>query len=139
VLLGFAMAIVVTGMLALLARGTGLIHPSDITGSGRETEFIYRPGILSLVTAIVAGIAGMVSLTSNTSAALVGVFISVTTIPAAGNAAVAVVLNNGHEALESLANLGINLVGIVAAGLLTLTVIRGAEHRYSRAPTTPGA
>lgn len=129
VVFGFALAIVVTGLLAWLAHGFGLIRLSDITGPGRETEFIYHPGVLSLVTAIVAGIAGMVSLTSNTSAALVGVFISVTTVPAAGNTAVAVVLGETHEAVRSLANLGINLVGIITAGLLTLAVIRAGEHR----------
>lgn len=129
VVLGFALAIVATGLLALLARGLGVIHLSDIAGPGRETEFIYHPGWLSLATAVVAGVAGMVALTSNTSATLVGVFISVTTIPAGGNAAVAVVLDNTHEAGQSLANLGINLVGMVAAGLITLGIIRGCEHR----------
>jgi hypothetical protein len=64
----------------------------------------------------------MLSLTSSKSAALVGVFISVTTIPAAGNAAVGGVLGQWHETWQSLAQLGINLVGIVAAGVATLAV-----------------
>ena len=66
----------------------------------------------------------MLSLTSSKSAALVGVFISVTTIPAAGNAAVAAVLGQWHEAWQSVAQLAINLVGIVAAGLLTLLAMQ---------------
>ena len=123
-LVGFPAAIVGTGVLAVVARATGLIHPSDITGPGRETEFIYHPGWFSLITAVVAGTAGMLSLTSSKSAALVGVFISVTTIPAAGNAAVGGVLGRWHETWQSLAQLGINIVGIVVAGMLTLTVLR---------------
>ena len=123
-LVGFPTAIVVTGLLALLARATGLISPDDIAGSSRQTDFIYHPGWFSVITALVAGTAGMLSLTSSKSAALVGVFISVTTIPAAGNAAVGVVLGDSYETWQSLAQLGINLVGIVAAGLLTLMVIR---------------
>jgi uncharacterized hydrophobic protein (TIGR00271 family) len=121
---GFAVAIVVTALLSLVARGVGLIHPSDITGTHRETDFIYHPGWFSLITALVAGTAGMLSLTSSKSAALVGVFISVTTIPAAGNAAVGGVLGRWNETWQSLAQLGINLVGITAAGVVTLLVRR---------------
>jgi uncharacterized hydrophobic protein (TIGR00271 family) len=126
---GFPAAIVITSLLALVARGVGLISPADITGPGRETEFIYHPGWFSLITALVAGTAGMLSLTSSKSAALVGVFISVTTIPAAGNAAVGGVLGRWHETWQSLAQLGINLVGIVAAGVVTLLVL----HRVAQA------
>src|SRR5437764_402076 len=119
-----------TALLALVARGVGLISPGDITGPGRETEFIYHPGWFSLITALVAGTAGMLSLTSSKSAALVGVFISVTTIPAAGNAAVGGVLGHWHETWQSLAQLGINLVGITFAGVVTLLVLhRAAEAR----------
>lgn len=131
-LVGFPAAIVVTGLLALLARGVGLISPADIAGANRETDFIYHPGWFSLITALVAGTAGMLSLTSSKSAALVGVFISVTTIPAAGNAAVGVVLSDSYETWQSLAQLGINLVGIVAAGLVTLMVIRRTSRWTAR-------
>jgi uncharacterized hydrophobic protein (TIGR00271 family) len=124
---GFPVAIAITLLLSLVARATGLIHPSDLAGH-RETEFIYHPGWFSLITALVAGAAGMLSLTSSKSAALVGVFISVTTIPAAGNAAVAGVLGKWNETGLSLAQLAINLAGIVAAGVLTL-VLRAALGR----------
>lgn len=131
-LVGFPLAILVVALLALVARGVGLIHTSDITGPGRQTEFIYHPGWFSLITALVAGCAGMLSLTSSKSAALVGVFISVTTIPAAGNAAVGAVLGQSHETWQSLAQLGINLVGISVAGLVTLVVMRRFSDRVTR-------
>jgi uncharacterized hydrophobic protein (TIGR00271 family) len=129
-LVGFPVAILVTSVLAVVARAVGLIHPGDISGAGRDTEFIYHPGWFSLITALVAGTAGMLSLTSSKSAALVGVFISVTTIPAAGNAAVGGVLGKWHETWQSLAQLGINLSGITVAGLITLYTL----HRFSRDP-----
>jgi uncharacterized hydrophobic protein (TIGR00271 family) len=121
---GFVLAIVATALLSLLARAAGLIGPADITGSERETEFIYHPGWFSLITALVAGAAGMLSLTSSRSGALVGVFISVTTIPAAGNAAIGGVLGRWNETWQSLAQLGINLIGITAAGAATLLALR---------------
>ena len=126
-LVGFPVAIVITGVLAVIARVVGLISPSDITGAGRQTEFIYTPGWFSLITALVAGTAGMLSLTSSKSAALVGVFISVTTIPAAGNAAVAGVLGKWGETWRSMAQLGINLVGIAVAGVITLAVLQAVS------------
>jgi uncharacterized hydrophobic protein (TIGR00271 family) len=125
-LVGFPAAIVITALLSLVARAVGLIHPGDIAGVNRQTEFIYHPGWFSLITALVAGTAGMLSLTSSKSAALVGVFISVTTIPAAGNAAVGGVLGHWNETWQSLAQLGINLVGITFAGVVTLLVRHAA-------------
>src|SRR3954468_17393225 len=47
-LVGFPAAIVATSLLSLLARAGGLIHPSDISGGIRQTEFIYHPGWFSL-------------------------------------------------------------------------------------------
>ena len=125
---GFPAAILVTSLLSLIARATGLIGPGDISGAHRQTEFIYHPGWFSLITALVAGTAGMLSLTSSKSAALVGVFISVTTIPAAGNAAVGGVLGRWHETWQSAAQLGINLVGIVAAGVATLAILKAVSR-----------
>ncbi|HEY8300882.1 MAG TPA: DUF389 domain-containing protein [Jatrophihabitans sp.] len=126
-LVGFATAIVLVSLFTLLARGVGLVSAGDLTGP-RATDFIYHPGWFSLITAVVAGTAGMLSLSSTKSAVLVGVFISVTTIPAAGNAAVAGVLGNWHETWLSLAQLGINLVGITAAATTTLLVRQGLRQ-----------
>ncbi|MGH2882907.1 MAG: DUF389 domain-containing protein [Solirubrobacteraceae bacterium] len=123
---GFVAAIVIVALFTVLARATGLVDPSDLSGR-RQTDFIYHPGWFSLITALVAGTAGMLSLSSAKSAALVGVFISVTTIPAAGNAAVAGVLGNWHETWLSMTQLGINLIGITAAGVATLLVRRAIQ------------
>jgi hypothetical protein len=46
------------------------------------TSFIWNPDALSWIVGFLAGIAGMLALTSAKSGALVGVLISVTTIPA---------------------------------------------------------
>jgi uncharacterized hydrophobic protein (TIGR00271 family) len=123
---------VVTGLLSVAARASGLIHPGDISGAHRQTEFIYHPGWFSLITALVAGTAGMLSLTSSKSAALVGVFISVTTIPAAGNAAVGGVLGKWDETWKSVAQLAINLTGIVCAGIVTLMVLQAVNRSRVR-------
>jgi uncharacterized membrane protein len=71
----------------------------------------------------------MLSLVSAKSAALVGVFISVTTVPAAGFAVVAATVGDWDIAAESAAQLVINLAGIVLAGILVLWVRRLADRR----------
>lgn len=109
------------------------------TSRSTGTEYIYHPGWFSLITALVAGAAGTLSLTSAKSAALVGVFISVTTIPAAGNLALALVFGRFHDAAGSALQLVINLTGIVAAAYLVL-LARGhsrlPDNRPSRYDTT---
>lgn len=134
---GFPAAIFMAALFSLAARAGGLIGTGLLHGQ-RQTDFIYHPGWFSLITALVAGTAGMLSLTSSKSAVLVGVFISVTTIPAAGNAAVAAVLADWPEMGKSLLQLGINLVGIVAAATITLAV-RGSARKEGRARESRGA
>jgi uncharacterized hydrophobic protein (TIGR00271 family) len=123
---GFTVAIAAAAAVAALWRATGLVHAHDLTAS-KSTQFIYQPGWFSLITALVAGAAGTLALTSSKSAALVGVFISVTTIPAAGNIALALVFGHFHVAAESALQLLINLTGIVLAAYLVL-LLRGHSH-----------
>jgi uncharacterized hydrophobic protein (TIGR00271 family) len=129
--IGFPAAIGITALFTLVAHAAGLVDVSALAGD-RQTEFIYHPGWFSLIAAFVAGTTGMLSLTSSKSAALVGVFISVTTIPAAGNASVAAVLGHWYESGQSLLQLGINIVGIVVAATITLA-LRGATEINTRA------
>ena len=57
----------------------------DEVGTHLETIFISDANRYSVIVALLAGVAGMISLTTAKSGALIGVLISVTTIPAAGN------------------------------------------------------
>jgi len=71
----------------------------------------------------------MLSMTSAKSAALVGVFISVTTVPAAGFAVVAATLGRWRIAAESTGQLLINLAGITIAAVVVLTLRRRSWSR----------
>jgi uncharacterized hydrophobic protein (TIGR00271 family) len=122
--ISFPAAILVTTLLALLARAAGWIQSSAITGARPLTGFIYAPDRWSLVVALLAGAAGVLSLTAGKTNALVGVFISVTTVPAAGNLALALALWVPHEIRGSALQLVVNLLGMTLAGLLVLLVQR---------------
>ena len=88
------------------------------------TRFIAQPDMFSLYIAVIAGVVGMISLTASKSSALVGVLISVTTIPAAANMGVAAAYGDWVTVRGAAIQLGVNLAGIFAAGLLTLYVQR---------------
>jgi uncharacterized membrane protein len=74
----------------------------------------------------------MLSLTSAKSGALIGVLISVTTIPAAANIGVAAALGNWADWRGAIAQLSINLAGIVFAGVITLYLERTFYERRRR-------
>ena len=121
---GFAVAIAVTAMLALLARAAGWVDLADVTGPRPLTGFIWRPDKWSAVVAVLAGCAGVLSQTAGRSSALVGVFISVTTVPAAGDIALSLALGAYGHVAGAAAQLGINLLGMTLAGVLTLLAQR---------------
>jgi uncharacterized hydrophobic protein (TIGR00271 family) len=117
---GFAVAIAVTTLVALLGRGLGWFGTDVLAADRPATGFITQPDRWSLLVAVLAGVAGVLSLTSARSGALVGVFISVTTVPAAGEIALALALGGGTEVREAATQLALNLAGILAAALATL-------------------
>ncbi|HET8599487.1 MAG TPA: DUF389 domain-containing protein [Segeticoccus sp.] len=111
---------------------------------GPRTDFIVQPNVWSFVIAVLAGVAGILSLTTDKSSNLVGVFISVTTIPAVGTLSLAVATLDAHFAKESIYQLVINIAGIIGSGMVTLAVQRlvwwrrgaGPRRRLSRAAST---
>lgn len=127
-LVGFPLAMVITGIATLGFEALGWVTLTS-TRDLDQVDFIFQVGPFSFVVALLAGAAGMLSLVSAKSAALVGVFISVTTVPAAGFAVVAATVGDWDIAASSAVQLMVNLVGIVAAGVLVLTAYRRLHHR----------
>ncbi len=143
--LGFVVAIALTFLLALLARAAGWVEVADVTGPRPLTGFVWRPDRWSGVVAVLAGCAGVLSQTAGRTNALVGVFISVTTVPAAGDFALSLALGATDQLPGSAAQLGINLAGMVLAGVVTLVVQRalwrtvmGHRRAHPGTGTRPG-
>jgi uncharacterized hydrophobic protein (TIGR00271 family) len=121
--LGFVVAILAAVPFWWVVRLTG--HASEAeAASGNLTSFIVQPDGWSFVIALLAGVAGTIALTTAKSGPLVGVFISVTTVPAAGTIALCVGTGVWSEVGPAALQLGINLVGILLAGTVTLFVQR---------------
>ncbi|RJQ82409.1 DUF389 domain-containing protein [Amycolatopsis panacis] len=120
-LVGFPVAMAVTLAGVLAGSAAGIFDPGTIDGN-HDVDFVYQVGPASFVVALLAGAAGMLAMTSAKSAALVGVFISVTTVPAAGYVVVAAVAGRWDRAGFSLLQLVVNLAGIVLAAAIVLIV-----------------
>ncbi|GAQ60977.1 MULTISPECIES: DUF389 domain-containing protein [Streptomyces] len=119
-LVGFAAAMAVTVAFSLFMDALGYFTEAELEADRPNTAFVYAPDAFSFIVAVLAGIAGTLSLTSAKSGALVGVAISVTTVPAAANAAVALAYGDMKQTAGSTEQLLLNLLGIVLAGTLTL-------------------
>lgn len=129
--LGFAAAIAFATVAALVGRLLGWVTLEDVTGPRPDTAFIYTPDKWSFIVAIVAGAAGVLSLTSAKLGGLSGVFISVTTVPAAGNIALGLAFLVPSEIWGSAAQLVLNLAGMAFAGWATLVLQQTLWARVS--------
>ncbi|MGW0118228.1 DUF389 domain-containing protein [Streptomyces sp. NPDC003327] len=139
-LVGFAAAIAATTVFSLGMDGLDLFSREQLDADRPNTSFIWQPDPFSFVVALLAGAAGTLSLTSAKSGALVGVAISVTTVPAGANAAVALSYGDLAQMWGSVEQLLLNLFGIVLAGVLTLyaqkVLWRTQRGRWRRSPRT---
>ena len=90
--IGFPLAITGAFLFTLACEATGIIDPDFASSKSELVEFIVKPDEFSVLVASFAGAAGVLSLTSSKSGALIGVLVSVTTIPAAANIGVAAAL-----------------------------------------------
>ncbi|MFJ2862153.1 DUF389 domain-containing protein [Kitasatospora sp. NPDC087314] len=135
---GFAVAMALTVGFSLLMDGFGLFSEARFDAARPSTSFIWQPDATSFVVAFLAGIAGLLSLTSAKAGMLVGVAISVTTVPAAANAAVALGYGDVRQFWGSSVQLLLNMAGIVLAGVLTLLVQERAWALIRRRRRRPG-
>ncbi len=117
--IGFPVAMAVTAVATLGFEALGWVTLRSIHQL-QNVDFIFQVGPFSFVAALLAGAAGMLSLVTSKSAALIGVFISVTTVPAAGMSVVAATTRDWDVALASAGQLAVNMIGITAAGVLVL-------------------
>jgi len=127
----------VLGAIAAFA-GTAAMRAADLVPAGFSpsdqplTGFIVDPSVLSFIVALLAGVAGTLSLTQAKAGALIGVLISVTTIPAVAAMGAAAAFGNWTDARAAAAQLGLNVVALVIAGVVTLWVQRAAWERVRR-------
>ena len=136
---GFPLAIGAVVATSLIFKATSITPETFDSASHSLSQTIASPDFFAAFVAFCAGIAGMLSLTTAKSGALIGVLISVTTIPAAANVGVSAAYGDWHSFGGSLGQLGVNIASLLVAGILTLGVQRAvflrrrAAHEARRA------
>ncbi|MGD0701052.1 MAG: DUF389 domain-containing protein [Trebonia sp.] len=141
---GFALAVATTLVFGLLIRWSGVTPRLYEAGLRPVSDLINSPNVFSVIVAVLAGIVGVVSLTESRANALIGVFISVTTIPAAADMGLSAAYGSWPEARGSTFQLLLNVVLLIAVGAVGLRLQRsfwrgrtaGAAARAQR-PSLP--
>jgi uncharacterized hydrophobic protein (TIGR00271 family) len=129
---GFPAAITAAWFASLVFRWTGLTPDTFTAADHQLSAVISSPDFFTFFIAFCAGIAGMLSLSTAKSGAIIGVLISVTTIPAAANIGLAAAYGDWSSWRGSMEQLAINVASILAAGVLTLWVQRLLYRRRRR-------
>jgi uncharacterized hydrophobic protein (TIGR00271 family) len=126
---GFGAAIVLTLLFGLGARASGKTPVAYLQGVRPVADLINTPNIFSVIVAVLAGLVGVVSLTEARANALIGVFISVTTIPAAASVGISIAFSSWREARGSFFQLLLNVVLLIVVGAAGLRAQRAIWRR----------
>jgi uncharacterized hydrophobic protein (TIGR00271 family) len=132
---GFALAVLVTLVFGLLIRWSGHTPQLYERGVRPVSDLINSPNVFSVIVAVLAGIVGVVSLTESRANALIGVFISVTTIPAAADMGLSAAYGSWTEARGSTFQLLLNVVLLIVVGACGLRLLRSVWRRRTAART----
>jgi len=130
--IGFALAVAGALVLSLLVRWAGLEPTGYALGIRPVSNLINTPNWFSFIVAALAGVVGVVSLTEARSSTLIGVFISVTTIPAASDIGVSAAFGSGSEAWGSTLQLILNVTVLAAVAIVGLPAQRALWRRIER-------
>ena len=138
-LVGFPLAMAAGFAAAIAFKATGLTGEHVDIQAQALARTIARLDAFAVIVALCAGAAGVLSLSTAKSGALIGVLISVTTIPAAVNVGVSAAYADWEPSRGSLGQLGLNLAAILVAGTLVLAIQRAlyARRRRSRRVRRP--
>jgi uncharacterized hydrophobic protein (TIGR00271 family) len=123
-LCGFGMAIAASVIFGIAIRWSGHTPEAFMAGVRPVAALINRPNLFSVVVAVLAGLVGVVSLTEARAGALIGVFISVTTIPAAAALGLSLAYQDWSSAGGSTEQLLLNVVLLIMVGVAALRLQR---------------
>jgi len=117
---GVLLAVAGAAAFAFLVKTTHVVPPGLDVLSLSEVRERLRPDFLSLVVALGAGVAGVYSLMTGVSSALVGVAIAVALIPPAATVGIGIAWGIPTLAVGSAILVGVNVLSINLAALLVL-------------------
>ena len=136
---GFSVAVVTTFLFSLIIRAAGQAPRDFLLGFRPVSDLISQPNLFSIVVAVIAGIVGVVSILQARASALIGVFISVTTIPAAAAMGLSAAFGQWREAWGATEQLVLNVAILLVVGVVALILQRRFwQSRQTRQPLFAG-
>jgi uncharacterized hydrophobic protein (TIGR00271 family) len=121
---GFGLAVMASLVFSLIIRGLGQTPRDYLLGFRPVSDLISQPNLFSVVVAVLAGLVGVVSILQSRANTLIGVFISVTTIPAAAAMGLSAAFGQWHQVTEATEQLFLNVTILLVAGVVALVVQR---------------
>ncbi|WP_207591950.1 TIGR00341 family protein [Halomontanus rarus] len=135
-ILGVVLAISSAAIMAWFVRVTNVVPPGMDIAAVDEIAERLTPDLLSLVIALGAGVAGILSISTGVSVALVGVMIAAALIPPAAAAGIAIAFGRPTAAIGSTVLVFVNVLSVNLAGLVTLWYAGyRPENLFDRAST----
>jgi uncharacterized hydrophobic protein (TIGR00271 family) len=131
---GFILAVTAALLLGLVIRAAGLEPRLYAAGIRPVSNLIDSPDWFSFIVAVLAGVVGVISLTEARAATLIGVFVSVTTIPAAAAIGVSVAFGANRDALGSAEQLLLNVFLLAAVAAVGIPAQRAIWRRVTQRP-----
>ena len=135
-LFGFATAIAACIALGAIIRAAGVTPHTFELGIRPVSSLINTPNVFSVIVAVLAGIVGILSLTESRASTLIGVFISVTTIPAAADIGLSISYASWSEAWGSFLQLLLNVSILIVVGMIMLLVQKRIWDRVTPAASS---
>jgi uncharacterized hydrophobic protein (TIGR00271 family) len=134
---GFTLAVVAVFVFSLVIRHT-VGAPRDYQlGFVPVADLISKPDLYSVIVAVIAGAVGVISILQARASALIGVFISVTTIPAAADMGVSAAFGRWEETAGATEQLLLNVVILLVVGVAALVLQRRFWAGRTRSPVSP--
>ena len=134
--IGLVLSIAGAAVFAFFLKEIHVVPPGLDVLSLSEVRERLRPDFLSLVVALGAGIAGVFSLMTGVSSALVGVAIAVALIPPAATVGIGIAWGLPSLAIGSAV---LTLVNVLSINLAALVVLWYSGYRPERFLQVPGA
>jgi uncharacterized hydrophobic protein (TIGR00271 family) len=129
---GLAVAIGFIFLLATVLQVVGLQENLLARVSAEMIIFVTVVNHVTVIVALASGVAAMVAFATDRGQSVVGVAISVTTVPAAAYAGLALAEGEFELAGSALVVLGVNILCVTLAQILTLLVLKAARERRLR-------
>ena len=118
--LGLVAAVVAATLFAGFARVTNIVPPGTDVATIQQVSIRTAPGLLALVVALGAGVAGGVSLATGVSAALVGVMIAAALVPPLGVIGIGIAWGLPNPVLSATVIVLVNTLSINLSALIVL-------------------